>query len=163
MLDFPSDLPTPQLLGEVTVESSTVSEILNIGEITDSQSFTIGSLLMQALLDLTLSSCGSGGKVFFKSFGPDSIMIKAPTGAVKRIDKKHTTNTISPKRLCSSALDPSIFSRRAGPRAACTVALAMQANAMKFFSLKLKLEPTPTNTVISIRAITPMNKHTVPK
>merc|ERR1711935_1222374 len=66
-------------------------------------------------------------------------MQMAPKGAVIRIERTARVRISSPIGCHSVRPYLRALSRKIGPRAACTVALGIQAKAMKIFSLVLRL------------------------
>lgn len=71
--------------------------------------------------------------VFVSNFVPETEIKMAPIGAVRTILRTHIINTIS-AYLWSSAEDSLSSAKRlraTGPRAACTVAFAIQESATK--------------------------------
>lgn len=108
------------------------------------------------------SGSTTGVAVFVRSFGPESDMMMAPVGAASNIESTHNINTILAYST-SFSLSLLTSSRVLGPRAAWTVALAIQDSAMNTFSLRLRFEPNPISTVMIIRMTMPAIRQPSPR
>jgi hypothetical protein len=85
-----------------------------------------------------LPSVTGGAFVLVSNLVPVRVIRMAPVGAVKMILRTHSISTISPY-LASSGLVMCL--RATGPRAACTVALAIQERETKICIGKLDYPP----------------------